>query len=247
MGPVPGDVARRGHGWWPYLAPVFAFLLLGELAARAPAPLAPWFLPARVLLPGALLALFFAAGAYPELRSPPPGGAASLLLDVLVGLAGAAAWMAPYVLLGREALPEWMRPPADASFDSGIFGADREALALALRLAGYALVTPFAEELFVRGWLARWIEVFDSNRDFREVPIARPSRRSFAAVVVFFTAGHVMWEWPVAVLWVVGTQLWFYRRRHLGALVLVHAASNLAIFAAVLVAARAGHDLWYFL
>jgi hypothetical protein len=57
----------------------------------------------------------------------------------------------------------------------------------------------------------------------------------------------VPWEWPVAVLWVVGTQLWFYHRRHLGSLVVVHAASNLGIFVAVLLAARWGRELWYFL
>ena len=51
----------------------------------------------------------------------------------------------------------------------------------------------------------------------------------------------------MAVLWVIGTQLWFYRRRHLGSLVAVHAASNLAIFVAVVLAARSGFDLWYFL
>jgi hypothetical protein len=42
---------RRGHGWWPYLVPVFAFLLLGELGARLPASLVPWLLPVRVLVP----------------------------------------------------------------------------------------------------------------------------------------------------------------------------------------------------
>jgi membrane protease YdiL (CAAX protease family) len=65
--------------------------------------------------------------------------------------------------------------------------------------------------------------------------------------VLFFTVSHVPWEWPVAVLWVVGTQIWFYRRRHLGSVVVVHATSNLAIFVAVLLADRAGLDLWYFL
>jgi hypothetical protein len=57
----------------------------------------------------------------------------------------------------------------------------------------------------------------------------------------------VPWEWPVAVLWIVGTQLWFYRRRHLGSVVLVHATSNFAIFVAVLLADGTGLDLWYFL
>jgi len=238
---------RRGHGWWPYLVPIFAFLLLGELGSRLPASLAPWLLPARVLVPGALVAWFAGRRAYPELASAAPGGLRASLLDVAVGLVGAAVWMAPYVAFDHAALPGWMRPDADAAFDAQLLGPGREAIALAFRLAGYALVTPFAEELFVRGWLARWLEVFDSPRDFREVPIGRFSARSLVGVVIFFSVGHAVWEWPVAVLWILGTQLWFYRRRHLGALVRVHAVSNLAIFVAVLAADRAGIDLWYFL
>jgi hypothetical protein len=155
--------------------------------------------------------------------------------------------MAPYVGLDHAALPAFMRPDPEAAFDPQGLGEGLLPLALSLRLLGYAAVTPFAEELFVRSWLARWLEVFDSPRDFRDVPIAQWSVRSFVGVALFFTAGHAVWEWPVAVLWVVGTQLWFYHRRHLGSLVVVHAASNLAIFVAVVVAARSGFDLWYFL
>jgi CAAX prenyl protease-like protein len=235
------------HGWWPYLAPLFTFLLLGELAARSPSALAPWFLAARVLVPGALLIGFFARGAYPELHTPAPGGAAGVGSDAAVGLVGAAVWMAPYVAFEHAALPGFMRPAPDAGFDPRMLGPGWVGLALALRLVGYAVVTPFAEELFVRSWLARWIEVFDSGRDFRSVPIGHRSARSFVCVVLFFTAGHVVWEWPVAVLWVIGTQIWLYRRRHLASLVVVHAVSNLAIFAAVLLADRLGRDLWYFL
>jgi CAAX prenyl protease-like protein len=238
---------RPDHGWWPYLAPLFAFLLLGEVAGRLPEGIAAWFLPLRVALPAALLAYFFSRGAYPELRLPPPGGALGLGLDALVGVAGGALWMAPYVALDHAALPAFMRPDLEARFDPQRLGAGLVPLALSLRLLGYAIVTPFAEELFVRGWLARWLEVFDSHRDFRDVPIAHRSWRSFAGVVFFFTAGHVVWEWPVAVLWVIGAQLWFYHRRHLGSLVVVHAASNLAIFLAVVLAERKGRDLWYFL
>jgi len=236
--------ARRGHGWWPYLTPIFSFLLLGELLQRVPAA-APVLLPARVALPAALLVFFFARGEYPELRSAPPGGLPALGLDFLVGIAGAALWMAPYVAIGRDHLPGWMRP--EGAFDPQWLGPERVALALGLRAVGFGIVTPFAEELFVRSWLARWIEVFDSDRDFRSLPIARPSRRSFVGVVLFFTVSHHPWEFPVAVAWIALTQLWFYHRRHLGALVAVHAGSNLGIFAAVLAAARLGGDLWYFL
>ena len=49
-------------------------------------------------------------------------------------------------------------------------------------------MTPFVEELFVRGWLARYADVFDRSDDFRDVPIGRYSLRSFATVVIFFTA-----------------------------------------------------------
>ena len=60
---------RDGHGWWPYLVPLFAFLVLGELAGRLPAAVAAWIFPLRVLVPAALLAHFFRQGAYPELRT----------------------------------------------------------------------------------------------------------------------------------------------------------------------------------
>jgi len=239
--------ARRGHGWWPYLLPMLSFLLLGEITGRLPEAAAAWIFPLRVIVPGLLLVHFFRRGEYPELRTPPPGGAAGIASDVAVGLVGAAVWMAPTVWLGRDALPGFFQPAADAGFDPTLLGEGAVGVALALRLVGYAGVTPFAEELFVRSWLARWLDVYDSRRDFRSIPIAQPSRRSFLGVVLFFTASHVPWEWPVAVLWIVGTQLWFYRRRHLASVVVVHAASNLAIYVAVLLAARGGRDLWYFL
>jgi hypothetical protein len=64
----------------------------------------------------------------------------------------------------------------------------------------------------------------------------------------------VPWEWPVAVLWVVGSQLWFYHRKHLASLVIVHAGSNLSIFFFVLAMSgrlsdRAGVpiELWFFI
>ena len=58
----------REHGWWPYLAPYGAFLLLVEFAARAPESFAIPALALRVLVPGALLLWFWRAGRYPELR-----------------------------------------------------------------------------------------------------------------------------------------------------------------------------------
>jgi len=251
--------ARTGHGWWPYLVPLFVFLALGELASRLPSAWSPVFLPLRVILPGALFLGFWRRGAYPELRGYPDRPFAPLA-DAAVGIAGAALWMAPYLWLlrcepaGWGALPESFRPDPSGAFDPQLLGASLAGLALALRGLGFGVVTPFVEELFVRSWLARYAEVFDQARDFRDVPLARYSLRSLLIVVIFFTVSHMPWEWPVAVLWIIGSQLWFYHRRHLAALVVVHAGSNLGIFAFVL--AMSGRltgadgqllDLWFFL
>lgn len=235
--PIAGD---PGHGWWPYLVPLFSFLALAEVAGRIPEPAPDWLdgvlLAARVLVPGALFVRFWRGGAYPELRHRI--GLGHGLADLAVGVAGAALWMAPFVALqlgpGLEVLPAFIRPDPADGFDPGLLGPELVALTLALRVTGYAVVIPFAEEVFVRSWLARYADVFDRDLDFRSVPIARFSRRSLLVVTLFFTLSHVPWEWPVAMLWILGTQLWFYFRRQLGALVLVHAASNLSIFVAVL-------------
>jgi len=238
---------HEGHGWWPYLLPMVLFLGLGELTARLPEAAQPWMLPLRVLIPGGLLLYYGHRGLYPELRGF-RADARGVALDVLVGLAGAAVWMAPYLWFAN------LRPDADQAFDPGQLGPSLVWLTLGIRVVGYGVVTPFVEELFVRSWLLRYVDVFDKAVDFRDVPIARFTVRSFTVVLVYFTFSHMPWEWPVAFLWVLGTMLWFYHRGHLASLVIVHATSNLAIFFFVLTmtgrltdASGAPLDLWFFL
>ena len=125
---------------------------------------------------------------------------------------------------------------------------------LALRAIGYAGVTPFVEELFVRSWLLRFIDVFDQRKDFRKVPMARFTWRSFLVVVGFFVFTHVQWEWGVMFGWVLLTQAWFYYRGHLMPIVIAHAVTNGAIWAFVVAfdgrftdASGAPIPLWFFL
>jgi CAAX prenyl protease-like protein len=239
--------SRQGHGWWPYLTPLFSFLALVEIGGRARPALAPLFATASVVVPFAVLLYHARRTGYPELRGLRWRGP-DLALDVAVGVLGAALWVAPYLWIDSA------RPEGEEGFDPELFGPSLAWLALSLRAFGFAVVTPFVEEIFVRGWLARYADVFDRPDDFRDVPIARYSFRSLAVVVVFFTLSHVRWEWPVAFAWIVLTQLWFYRRGHLLPLVLVHAVSNLSIFLFVLLADGRirGADgsplsLWFFL
>ena len=119
---------RPGHGWWPYLAPLFSFLALLELGRRAGPTYEPAFALASVLVPFAVLLYHAVRTGYPELRGLPPG-VAGLAGDVAVGLAGAALWVAPYLFVAA------LRPAPDADFDPALFGASREWLALSLRAA----------------------------------------------------------------------------------------------------------------
>ena len=235
----------RMGGWAPYWAPYFAFILIVMISGRASAPFLAIFLVLRVAVPLGLFVFYALRGAYPELRGARWG--VSALADVAIGLAGAALWIAPFLLF------DGLRPN-ERGFDAGKLGPDGEWLALTLRAIGYVGVTPFVEELFMRSWLLRYVDVANSRRSFRGVPIARFSWPSFLIVTIFFVTTHQVWEYGVMLGWTLLTMGWFYRRKHLAPIVLVHAVTNGAIFAFVLAfdrvfrdAAGAPISLWFFL
>ncbi len=86
----------------------------------------------------------------------------------------------------------------------------------------------------MRSFLMRYSDAFDSDEDFRKLPIGRYTLRSFLVVVAVFVATHVVWEWWVMVPWAILSNLWFYYRRDLFAIVVVHAATNATILLSAL-------------
>ncbi|MEM7412896.1 MAG: CPBP family glutamic-type intramembrane protease [Myxococcota bacterium] len=239
------DAKKRSSGWGPYWYPMLAFLLLVEIGARAPEVLQPLFLTLKVAAPLGFFTYFWLRGAYPELRGARWGALA--VADIVVGLVGAGLWMVP--LVAWDSLR-----PEDAGFDRFQLGEAGVAVTLAIRGVGYFGVTPFVEELFVRSWLMRFVEVFDRKGDFRKVPIAKFGWRSFIVVMIYFVFSHVSWEWGIMFGWSLLTMLWFYYRKHLAPLVLVHAVTNGAIFFFVLLfdeqftdSAGEAISLWFFL
>ncbi|HVP31923.1 MAG TPA: CAAX prenyl protease-related protein [Myxococcota bacterium] len=230
---------RRDHGWWPYLLPYFVFLLLGEVQARLAPEVVPFFRAGRVALTAALLLYFFRRGRYPELRGYP---AQLAPLDGVVGVVGLALWVVPYLAIA--ALP---RPAPGEGFHPEALGEAWQPYVLAARFVGFALVTPVMEELFVRSFLLRWLDVYDTTEDFRKVPIGRYRPRSFWITIVAFTVSHARWEWPVAAAWCALANGWLYRRRHIGSAIVLHAATNAGLFLLALAADGWGHDLWWFL
>jgi CAAX prenyl protease-like protein len=224
---------------------MLAFLLVVELGSRVPDAYAPIFLALRIMAPLGFFAYFALRGAYPELRGARWGAWA--LADVAVGLLGAAIWIAPFLLWDS------LRPD-ERGFDTGQLGPHGAWLSQTLRFIGYAGVTPFVEELFVRSWMMRYIDVAETRRSFLSVPIARFSWRSFLVVTIYFVFSHVRWEWGVMLAWTLLTMAWFYKRQHLSPIVLVHAVTNAAIFVFVVAfdgrfrdASGAPISLWFFL
>ena len=190
--------------------------------------LAPVGLFLKPAAPGLLILYWARRGAYPELRGRPLDlGWRSL--DVALGVVLAALWVAPYVFVDA------IRPAEASPFDPAQLGEGAVVWVLGLRMLGYGLVTPFFEEIFIRSFVMRYADVFSSRGDFRSVPLARFTRVSFVTSVVVFTIGHVPWEWWVAVPWVVATNLWFYWRKDLYAVITVHAATNASILLAAIV------------
>jgi CAAX prenyl protease-like protein len=253
-----GSRPHEGHGWWPYLLPYLGFLLavevagrMGDLEARGALPVGTGLvlLALKPAVPLALIGWYWRRGAYPELRGSVAalGGAGGVASDVAVGLALTLLWALPYVFFPG------IRPEEGGGFDPTQWGAAWAGVALGLRMLGYALVTPLFEELFIRSFVMRYAEVYGSSRDFRDVPIAMYTARSFLATVVIFTLGHVPWEWWVAVPWVALTNVWFYHRRNLLAIMIVHGVTNAALLLLAVFGSGLFHDadgsplsLWFF-
>jgi CAAX prenyl protease-like protein len=238
----------------PYVGFLLAVEVVGRLGdwetrGALPAGTGLVLLGLKPAVPLALIVWYWRGGAYPELRGSLAslGGVRGVASDVAVGLALTVLWAAPYVLVPG------IRPDEGGGFDPARWGAQWAGVALALRMLGYALVTPLFEELFIRSFVMRYAEVYGTSRDFRDLPIATYTARSFITTIVVFTLGHVPWEWWVAVPWVALTNVWFYHRRSLPSIMIVHGVTN----AALLLLAIAGegwlHDadgspisLWFF-
>jgi len=249
-----GSPARFEPGWLPYVAPYLAFMLIVQFQSPGWIEHSLLLRTLQVLLPAVLLVHYARHGAFAELRGfrATPGG---VLADVLLGVAIGLLWVGPF-----EA--GWLHKPEGLTgLDPDQFGHEMRPVVLGLRLAGFAAVTPFMEELFVRSFLIRALELVrvsagrvevDSESDFRDLAVGRFAWKGFVGTVVFFTFSHQAWQWPAAFVTGVVWNLWLYQRRHIVSLVISHAAANLSLFLVTVFAS--GHlqdaqgrllDLWY--
>ncbi len=207
-----------------YVGPYFMFGIVLLIEGKLPQPWASYALPLRGLVPLAIVYFCYRRGAYQELRNL-RWSFGGVLLDVLVGLFVAVLWIAPFIF---GVLPS---PSPDEVFDPNAAGESLALFVLGARLFGFACVTPIFEELFVRSFLHRFIEVYNNRKkDFRDIPIGHFTWPAFLVTVAFFAMTHAPWEWEVAALTCVIWNLLLYGRKTIASTIISHAVTNAALF-----------------
>lgn len=149
-----------------------------------------------------------------------------LRLAVIAGILGCVAWVALERL--QAAVPvieQWMsilvggkRNGFDPFSDGG--PSPRQLAFVIVRLSELVIVVPFAEELFWRGFLARYLIA----EDFEKVPFGTFTRFSFTVVTLAFASAHP--ELLAAVVWGTFINLLYRRTANLWACVVMHAVTN---------------------
>lgn len=218
---------------WLYVAPLVLLLLSGSLfpwpvtdAESALEPRDQWrlvgLLAGQGLLVGLALVLWYwFRGRDLPLRVSPWSLVLGLVGVVLwVALAACDAWLVQAVGL------QWLVPsrggfdPFQQISDDGL----RNWFFL-FRFAILAVLVPFAEEIFLRGWLARW---FDPESVWWNLPLQKIGREGLWAVTAYAVLAHPM-EALAALVWFNLVSWWMKRTGSLGDCIAIHATTNLLL------------------
>ncbi len=214
----------------PWIAPFAVFMLLLAVAPSLPFG-QPWESIVRV---GVLVAVIAIASGSIVRGLRVQHAVASIAL----GLAVCALWVLPDALI-----PGWR---SHWLFQNSVTGTIKTSIApteladplvLMLRIARAAILVPILEELFWRGWLPRWIV----NNDFQRVPLGTYNTLAFVGTAALFASEHGPF-WEVGLLCGLIYNWWMWRTKSLGDLVLVHAVTNGALSAYVLVTGK--YEYW---
>jgi CAAX prenyl protease-like protein len=157
-------------------------------------------------------------------HSYPPFSSVGFGVATLAGIMGLVLWIGLADLQTR--LPELQRwiesvqgKRAAYPFAGGKPGFAASAF-IAIRLIGLAVVVPVMEEIFWRGFLARYL-ILDN---FRQVPQGKFTPFSFVIVTVAFASVHP--EVLAAIVWCALVNVVYMRTANLWACIVTHAVTN---------------------
>lgn len=225
-GLVAGDQPRSAPGTRTreWVGPFAVFALWLMVDARV--PLAN---PAKELLRDAVLLAAIVLFS----RRVVPTRAPHWRASIVVGIAVFVIWIAPDLLIPGWRDSALLQNPITGRLKTSIAPAELTPLMLALRTARAALLVPVIEELFWRGWLARWIQ----DTRFTRIPLGQYTPFAFWTTALLFAAEHGPF-WEVGLVCGIIYNWWMRRTRSLGDLVLVHAVTNLALSLYVIATGR---------
>ena len=170
-----------------------------------------WIYPFQTILCGALVLWFWNDYEFQPLRQ--------VALTVSVGVIVFLLWISPQQFLGFPARTIGFNPDIFTG-QPGIYW-----LTVIFRFLRFALVVPFVEEIFWRGFLLR----FTIREDFENVPLGAFSWLSFAVVTLAFGFSHSRPDWIAALITGILYNGLIYRTKSLSSCVLAHAVTNLLL------------------
>jgi CAAX prenyl protease-like protein len=244
----------------PYVIPFILYLGLTQIPAAYPEQYA-WLYAAVVVVVG-IVTVVLLYGPFAQIgkwQSHFDGTARELLRPhvrvlpgVIVGLGGIALWIGIFHLGWdqsiRNLLPSWLQPDSRPGFNPFTSIPNTAACwgFIFIRFVGLSLLVPIVEELFWRGFLARWLlppEIdrnLDLAQDWRKQDLGRFTPFSFAAVTVMFTLAHP--EWLAAAIYCTLLNLLLSWTRDLWNCVVAHGVSNLSL--GIYILATESWQLW---
>lgn len=236
--------------WVPFVVPFLVYGLVGSLEPSDP-PQANWWgftvayehypliYTIKIAATIATLAIFWPG--YTKLSSPVRGGGARgggfsfriSLLAILVGIVGAALWITLcYVPLDRVFAPlgigNWFDPTDRPAFNPLEKLSDNPAWAygfLAIRFIGLVLVVPLMEELFLRGFLMRFV----MHANWPQIPFGEVNRTAIAVGTIFPMLTHPPSELLAVAVWFSLITWLMIRTKNFWDCVAAHAVTNLLL------------------
>ena len=212
---------------WAYVGPFVAYMVLTSIEGKGwlGLPYEAWY-SLKVLVVLGLLWQFY--------REWPRWNTRGVGLGVALGILGVVLWLAldrlQELIPGLSALVTSIMGTREGFDPFSRQGVSLNSIAfLLVRLTGLALVVPIMEEIFWRGFLARFL----IDEKFTQVPQGQFTTLSFWIVTAAFVAVHP--ELLAALAWGALVNWLYHKTGNIWACVAMHAVTNLLLGAWILV------------
>lgn len=206
---------------WAYVGPFAAYMVLTSIEGKGwlGIPYEGWYC-LKVLVVLALLWHFH--------RAWPRWNSRGLGWGLALGVLGVVVWLAldrlQLAIPGLAGLVESVMGSREGFNPFAQHGVNLHSVSFVLiRLLGLALVVPVMEEIFWRGFLARYL----INDNFTQVPQGQFTPQSFAIVTAAFVAVHP--ELLAATAWGALVNWLYHKTGNVWACVVMHAVTNLLL------------------